>query len=134
MLFRSAEASHAPVAWHGLDGSRFPTGHLAGRGVAAFAGIGNPAAFRATLGDLGVEVVGFRSFADHHAYSAADAADLLAWGRTLGAAAMVTTLKDLVRFPGAATAALPVLALEIAMAIEAGADDLAALEIGRAHV
>lgn len=125
-----AEASHAPVAWHGLDGSHAPPERLAGRPVAAFAGIGNPAAFRGTLRDLGVDVVGFRAYADHHAYSAADAADLTAWATTLGASALVTTLKDLVRFPGHGACSIPVMALEIAIVIDAGVEALGALVDG----
>ena len=38
----------------------------------AFCGIGNPAAFFDDLRDWGFSVVGQRSFADHHRYSAAE--------------------------------------------------------------
>lgn len=120
-----AEASHAPVGLRAADGTRDPLAWLAGRPVAAFAGIGNPAAFQATLRALGADVVAFRPFVDHHAYSRADLADLEAWGKARGAAALVTTLKDLVKLPPSDE--IPLRALEIAMVIETGADALGRL-------
>ena len=47
------------------DGA-YPVEELRGRTVAAFAGIGNPAAFRRTLEDLGANVIDFRTYPDHH--------------------------------------------------------------------
>lgn len=120
-----AEASHAPIGLRAAGGGREDLAWLTGRRVAAFAGIGNPAAFHATLRSLGADVVAFRPFVDHHAYSAADLAALSTWAEAMGATALVTTLKDLVKLP--ATGSLPVLALEIAMVIERGADELGRL-------
>ena len=57
---------------------------LTGATVAAFCGIGNPEGFRRTIEPLCGEVVGFRTFPDHHAYSAADVADLTRWARGVG--------------------------------------------------
>ena len=71
-----AEASHAPVAVRDQAGTRHGIDWLDGRRVAAFAGIGNPSAFRKTLTSLGAEVVAFRPYADHHAYAPADLTDL----------------------------------------------------------
>jgi len=119
-----AVASHAAVALRDAAGNRDDLASLAGRPVAAFAGIGNPAAFRDTLHSLGAEVVGFRPFADHHAYTQRDLEDLVAWGATLGATALVTTLKDMVKLPAADPRRLPLLALEIAIVIEEGEEDL----------
>lgn len=117
-----AEASHAPMGLRAPDGTRDELSWLAGRPVAAFAGIGNPGAFHATLRALGADVVAFRPFVDHHAYSRADLDDLAAWGKARGAAALVTTLKDLVKLP--ASDALPLRALEIALVIESGEEAL----------
>lgn len=75
-----------------------PTGavDLAGRRVIAFAGIGAPQKFFATLRALGAEIVDARAYADHHAYSAAEIARLKARARDHGAV-LITTEKDFVR-------------------------------------
>ena len=52
------------------SGQTSPIEMIAGRRVAAFCGIGNPAAFRRTLEASGARVVWWREFPDHHAYSA----------------------------------------------------------------
>jgi tetraacyldisaccharide 4'-kinase len=79
---------------------------LAGRRVLAFAGIGDPDKFFATLRAAGVAVAETRSFADHHAFTAAEAAELIARA-TAGTLTLVTTEKDRARMIGnAALAAL----------------------------
>lgn len=66
--------------------------------VAAFAGIGNPEAFRQTLSSLGAEPIVFRTFPDHHAYDRADVVDLEQWAAKLPLnAVIVTTQKDWVK-------------------------------------
>jgi tetraacyldisaccharide 4'-kinase len=93
--------------------------------VAAFCGIGNPDAFRLTLGDAGVrEVAGFRAFRDHHHYSEADLADLVAWAGQLGAAAVVTTQKDLVKIPRRDLGGVPLYALAVRAEFTEGRDRL----------
>lgn len=69
---------------------------LAGQRVFGFCGIGAPEKFRRTLQDIGAEVVGFRSFADHHRYDRTDAADLIRRAAADGLG-LVTTRKDFVR-------------------------------------
>ena len=69
---------------------------LAGRRVLAFAGIGRPEKFFATLAGLGAALVACRSFADHHRYRADELRDLRQ-GAAAAGAALVTTEKDLVR-------------------------------------
>ena len=122
-----AEASHAPVAVRDQVGVRHTTDWLAGRRIAAFAGIGNPSAFRQTLATLGAEVVAFRPYADHHAYTPADRAELAAWARGHGAEGLVTTLKDLVKIPARVSDELPIMALEIALVVESGETALCSL-------
>ena len=69
---------------------------LRGKRVLAFAGIGDPARFFATLKASGIEMVRSRAFADHHAFSKAEIDDLIAEaGRD--ALTLVTTEKDLAR-------------------------------------
>ena len=72
---------------------------LAGRPVLGFAGIGEPEKFFATLEAGGVAVRARRTFADHHAYTPADAASLLAQANASGLTP-VTTEKDMVRLSG----------------------------------
>ena len=122
-----AEASHAPVAIRDQAGVTHTTDWLVGRRVAAFAGIGNPSAFRQTLTTLGAEVVAFRPYADHHAYTPADRADLAAWARGHGAEGLITTLKDLVKIPARVSGELPIMALEIALVVETGETALGSL-------
>ncbi len=76
---------------------------LTGTPVVAFAGIGNPQRFFKLLQQLGAHLVQERSFADHHAFTDGEAADLLAAAQRLGAT-LITTEKDLVRLAGASGA------------------------------
>jgi tetraacyldisaccharide 4'-kinase len=79
---------------------------LAGRDVLAFAGIGDPDKFYGTLRAAGIAVAEQRSFADHHAFTAAEAAELIAHADARGLT-LVTTEKDHARMSGhAALAAL----------------------------
>ena len=65
--------------------------------VVAFSGIGDHQEFLRTLTDTGVTLAGDRRFPDHHRYSQTDIAGVVALSRDAGAAAIVTTEKDLVR-------------------------------------
>jgi tetraacyldisaccharide 4'-kinase len=71
---------------------------FAGRAVVAFAGIGRPAKFFATLGGIGAELVARYAFADHHPYRAAELQRLLAEAQAAHAV-LVTTAKDAARLP-----------------------------------
>jgi tetraacyldisaccharide 4'-kinase len=68
-----------------------PTGALV-----AFAGIGRPEKFRATLVSAGANIAEFQAFADHHVYTDSELAALSATAQRLGAE-LVTTEKDWVR-------------------------------------
>ena len=72
---------------------------LAGKRVAAFAGIGDPGRFFRTLRANGVEVVLERAFADHHPFSQGEIETLIAQARR-EALTLVTTEKDLARLRG----------------------------------
>ena len=61
----------------------------------AFCGIGNPQAFCNDLKNWGLPIAGHKLFRDHHRYSAGDAAALQRAAEKCGAAAFVTTEKDL---------------------------------------
>ena len=71
---------------------------VAGARVYAFAGIGRPEKFFASLEDAGALVVSRRAFADHHPYTAAEAAALVSAAKAAGAVP-ITTAKDRQRLP-----------------------------------
>ncbi|GIL41034.1 tetraacyldisaccharide 4'-kinase [Roseiterribacter gracilis] len=71
---------------------------LAGKNVYAFAGIGRPKKFVATLQQMGARIVGFRAFADHHKFSKGEQAELKEAAKKVRAT-LVTTTKDAVRLP-----------------------------------
>lgn len=73
---------------------------LAGRRVLAFAGIGRPDKFLATLAECGAEIVRRKSFADHHRYRPAELRDLVRESRR-DDLTLVTTEKDAARLGGA---------------------------------
>ncbi len=85
---------------------------LAGRMVLAFAGIGRPEKFFATLADLGAKVVETRTFPDHHAYAPAEIESLRARAAALDACA-VTTEKDAVRLSSELREGIEVLAVAV---------------------
>jgi tetraacyldisaccharide 4'-kinase len=86
---------------------------LAGRRVFAFAGIGRPAKFYATLRECGAAVVGTRDFADHHRYTVAETQALQAQAARLDAT-LVTTAKDAVRLDPATRALVCVAGIGLA--------------------
>ncbi len=124
------EAAHRPAGLRQAGGATRPLDDLRGARCFGFAGIGNPAAFRATLASLGAEPVGFRAFPDHHAYTPADIEAVGEAARAARAEAVVTTLKDLVKIGRDEINGLPLLAVEIAIDLLAGGDALAALVAG----
>ena len=70
------EAAHAPQGLLNSAGGIEPLTTLRGRRVAAFCGIGNPAAFRHAVAQAGCDIVSWREFPDHHAYGEADQEEL----------------------------------------------------------
>ncbi len=82
-----------------LEPDRSVIAAIGRRKVFAFAGIGDPEKFFATLTAAGIEVAERASFADHHRYTAAQAQDLLARAQAKGLM-LVTTEKDFMRIAG----------------------------------
>ena len=79
-----------------IEADPFVAAQLRNQNVLAFAGIGRPAKFFATLEALGARVVIARSFGDHHRYSSTELEALLTEAASLGLTP-VTTEKDIVR-------------------------------------
>lgn len=104
-------------------GEEVPFGKVLGRKAFAFSGIGNPESFVRGLEDLGLEVVGSVSFADHHRYTLDDWWNIAAAARDSGAELTITTQKDLVNLSEKApqemrTGAPPLHVLEIDLEID----------------
>jgi tetraacyldisaccharide 4'-kinase len=86
--------------FHGqLEPDRATIAAIGKRKVLAFAGIGNPEKFFATLTEAGVTIAEQAGFDDHHRFTAAQAQDLLARARAKNLM-LVTTEKDLMRING----------------------------------
>lgn len=88
---------------------------LAGRRVLAFAGIGRPEKFFATLRGMGCDIAAAFPFADHHPYTVPEVEDLLRRAATLGAVP-VTTAKDHVRLTPAQRAGVAMLPVDLVFA------------------
>ncbi|MCF4129114.1 tetraacyldisaccharide 4'-kinase [Methylobacterium sp. SyP6R] len=86
---------------------------LRGRRVLAFAGIGRPEKFFATLREIGADLRETRAFPDHHAFTAAEAEALAAEAAAKNLL-LVTTEKDRMRWP----AARPVTTLPVVLALD----------------
>jgi tetraacyldisaccharide 4'-kinase len=96
---------------------------LTGSRVLAFAGIGDPEKFFATLSVAGVDVAIARGFPDHHPFTGAQAAALVAEADRAGLS-LVTTEKDVVRISHKrAFAALAARSRELPVALEIEEED-----------
>ena len=78
----------------------------------AFAGIARPETFAQTLRDLELNIVGFQGLADHVSYGQEQVAALYGQAGRMGAAACITTEKDMVKLHSFARD-LPVYALRM---------------------
>jgi tetraacyldisaccharide 4'-kinase len=88
------------AVFHGrLEPDRSVIAAIGARKVLAFAGIGDPEKFFATLSEAGIAVAERASFPDHHPYTAADAQDLIARAQAKNLM-LVSTEKDLARLSG----------------------------------
>ncbi|MEM9352210.1 MAG: tetraacyldisaccharide 4'-kinase [Planctomycetota bacterium] len=127
------EAAHRPACLVNADGERRGFEELAGKRVAAFCGIGNPAGFRYTLDGLPLEIADWREFPDHHSYTAEEVLGLARGASEAGAGALVCTRKDLVKIAAADIEGMPVWAVEVRLEVLAGEESLAAAIDGAAE-
>ncbi len=119
------ETTHRPAELINSEGATAPLEKLRGSAVAAFCGVGNPESFRRTLTDCGADVIAFRAYPDHHAYTRADVDDLRAWARVLPSDChVVVTQKDVVKLRLSLLGDLPLWSLRIRLHVETGADEL----------
>ncbi|MBN2210998.1 MAG: tetraacyldisaccharide 4'-kinase [Sedimentisphaerales bacterium] len=91
------ESVHQPEMLYGSDNLEYPFEDLQGKDVIAICGIGNPESFRRTLEMLGARIANFMVFADHHYYSAEEAAAIGPAVKKHQVDFCVTTAKDWVK-------------------------------------
>ncbi len=105
-----ATAAHEPAGVEdAAGGAAVAPKRVEGARVALVSSIGDPDGFEQTVRALGAESVGHQRYPDHHRYTGADWRDTMSWAGRLGAQALVTTEKDLIRLrPLVASASLPV--------------------------
>ncbi len=118
------EVEHKPLCWRQASGQQADLDTLRGQRVAAFCGIGNPAGFRRTLAQCGVELGGFKTFPDHHPFHDSDLESLARWARESNSSHLVCTAKDLVKIGVDDLHQLPLYCLEIGIAFLCGQDQL----------
>lgn len=90
-----------PVLRARIAADRQAVGELAGARVLAFAGIGDPARYFATLRENGIDVAATRVFSDHHPFTSDEIAGLLAEAKR-SSLVPLTTEKDYMRLRGVA--------------------------------
>lgn len=96
---------------------------LKGLPVSAISGIAAPDGFERELEKQGARLVLRERFADHHRYTQQQIIDLINRSRECGAAAMITTEKDAVRFPRLDRTDVPVYFLRVDIELLSGSED-----------
>lgn len=122
------ESRHRPTEWRNATQARLAVDSFRQKPVGGFCGLGNPDAFRQTLEYLGANVIAWRTYPDHHAYTREDIDDLRTWSQQLPAGApLVTTQKDLVKIGLDQLGQRELWALGIGLEITSGQDALEGL-------
>jgi tetraacyldisaccharide 4'-kinase len=120
-------AAGKPVLSAELIADEAMVAKLKGQRVYAFAGLGHPEKFFATLAALGAEVVATESFPDHHFSTRSEVARLQRTARQENAQ-LVTTEKDLVKLAGPGDRIDPDLPQPIALPVEMRFSDAGLLD------
>jgi tetraacyldisaccharide 4'-kinase len=118
------ELAHRPARFVTARGEAVELAELAGKRVAAFCGIGNPAGFKHTLENSGLDVAAWLELPDHCAYGERELARVEGWLGGLAVEQVVCTRKDLVKIPRAEIGGKQLLALEIEVEVVRGRAEL----------
>ena len=110
-IFRVRYDPEAIQVW-GEKGTLAPQ-DLREKRILAFCGLAKPESFEKTLGGLGAQILHFEPFPDHFSYKEEDLERLRRIAGEVGAEAMVTTEKDMVRFKDFAPGTIPLWALSV---------------------
>jgi tetraacyldisaccharide 4'-kinase len=118
------ECSHHPLHLQDVfTGERHDLSLLRGRNIAAISGIAVPESFEDGLHALGANVIYSARYADHHRYSQQEIINMINRSLKRGAAAILTTEKDAVRFPKIDRRDIPIYFLRVEIRIVSGAKD-----------
>jgi len=121
-----------PQAWvEHRSGRRFGPAERPFERAGVFCGLGNPEAFRRTLERLGVKLVGWVDFEDHHRYRPRELRHISQEMRARGATALVTTEKDVMNLCESSDdllAPLPLYWLKAGMTIERESEFVSEIE------
>ncbi len=115
-----AELSFRPTVLSNSANESQPLSRVVGQRCLGFCGIGNPESFQQTLKQLGVNLVAWESFPDHHHYDAADLARLTDLAEKTSAEVLLTTQKDLVKLRTTNLSGRPVWSLQIGAEVVRG--------------
>lgn len=119
------ELAHQPRCIVNAGGEKVGLAAIRGARVAAFCGIGNPAGFRHTLKQCGVELASFRELPDHFPYGAPALLELEGWLQEAdGLSAVLCTRKDLVKIPRDQLANIPLWAVDVELEVTEGQAEL----------
>ena len=110
--------THRCEGWRDTEGALQPLEQWSHARVAGFCAIGNPDAFRTTLESQGCDVVGWRTFPDHHRYDREDIRELTDWVSRQEVQVVVCTVKDLVKLNVARIGNVPLVALQVGFAFK----------------
>ena len=118
------ECAHHPLYLQDVfTGERHDVKLLRGIDVAAISGIAVPKSFEDGLRALGANVIYAKRYADHHRFSQQEIINMINRSLKRGAAAILTTEKDAVRFPKIDRRDIPIHYLRVEIRIVDGAKD-----------
>ena len=100
-----------------------PVTYLDGMTITAVSGIAAPEGFENELERLGAKILIKERFADHHRYSQRELSEIVNRSVKAGAAAVITTEKDAVRFPKLERHDVPVFFLRVDIELLSGKED-----------
>ncbi len=121
------ECRHAPRLLKDVwSREEHPLDWLKGKTLTTLSGIAVPQGFEDSLRKLSARVIWCERYADHHRYDTSEIIYALNKTADLGAAALITTEKDAVRFPRLETTPVPCYYLRVDIEILKGADNFTA--------
>jgi tetraacyldisaccharide 4'-kinase len=109
------EVEFEPISLIDQTQKVWPLSIIKGQKSAFFCGIGHPGGFKKTIEKLGImhDPELFRVFEDHYRYTTSDQEQLEEWASQSGCHVLITTEKDLVKFPSSTGSTCEVYALRV---------------------